>query len=118
MAYSLNLIDYTEVTTGVTANVGVQPSDNCHTIIVQNRDSTNAALVGIVTVGVALTTANSAYLPAGAALTLKIGTIAYRPCGSIGPASQGNTVLRVAAVAGTPILNIQYVNSTQPVGPS
>jgi hypothetical protein len=117
MAYSVNLIDYTEVTTGASADVGVQPSDNCHTIIMFNRDSTDAALVGIVTIGVNLTTANSAYLPAGGALTLRIGTVAYRPCGSIGPASQGNVVLRTEAVAGTPIIGFQYINSSQPVAP-
>lgn len=117
MAYSTNLIDYTEVTTGASADVGVQPSDNCHTIIIFNRDSTNAALVGIVAGGVNLTTANSAYLPAGGALTLRIGTVAYRPCGSIGPTGQSNIVLRTEAVAGTPILNFQYLNSSQPVAP-
>jgi hypothetical protein len=117
MAYSTNLIDYSSITTGASADAPVQPSDNCHTIILYNRDATNAALVGIVTVGVVLTTANSAYLPAGAALTLRIGTAAYRPCGSIGPASQGTTVLRTAAVAGTPALSVQYINSTQPVAP-
>jgi hypothetical protein len=117
MAYSTNLIDYSSVTTGASADAPVQPSDNCHTIIIYNRDATNAALVGIVTVGVALTTSNSSYLPAGAALTLRIGTVAYRPCGSIGPASQGNTVLRTAAVAGTPALSLSYINSTQPVAP-
>lgn len=116
MANSTNLVDYVTVTTGgTTADLGTQPADNCYAIIVLNTDATNAALVGIVNTGTALTSANSALITAGASLTLRIGTMAYRPNGSF---SAGPQRLRVKNNgAGTPVLNFQLQNASQAVGP-
>ena len=112
MALSTNLMDTVEVTTGAaTATVATQPSDNCHTVIVYNEDGTNSALFGFVGTATALTTANSVIVPPGSAVTLRIGTAKYRPCGRFGGIS--SIVMRVKNNgAGTPILSIQFVNST------
>jgi hypothetical protein len=109
MAYSRELITYATDTAGASADVSVQPSDNCHTIIVYNTDATNAVLVGIVASGAALTTANAATIPAGGSITLRIGTYDYRPFGAF---SASTRVIRLAAVAGTPVVSFQYVNAT------
>lgn len=116
MALSTNLIDYSTIVTqnGVTDDVGAQPADNCHTIVVYNTSTTNAARVGIVASGTGLTSGNSALLPAGGSLSLRIGTRVYRPCGAI---ASGSTVVRVEGVAGTPTLSFQYINSAQDIAP-
>jgi hypothetical protein len=114
MAYSRELIDYATDTSGATANVSVIPYDNCHTIIVYNTDATDAVLVGIVANGTALTTANAATIPAGGSITLRIGTAEYRPFGSFGVTTR---MLRLAAVANTPVVSFQMLNSTQAVAP-
>lgn len=112
MALSTNLLDTVEVTTGAaTATLATQPGDNCHTIVVYNQDGTNSALFGFVGTATALTTANSVIVPASSAITLRIGTARYRPCGRFGGVS--STVVRVKNNgAGTPILSFQFVNST------
>lgn len=111
MPMSTNLVDTVEVTTGgTTATLSPQPGDNCHTIIVFNEDGTNSALFGFVGTATALTTANSFIVPAGSAITLRIGTMKYRPIGAFGGLS--GIVMRVKNNgAGTPILSVQYVNS-------
>jgi hypothetical protein len=118
MALSTNTIDYNYQTTagnGTTADATVQPADNCHTITVVNLTAA-VALVGIVASGTALTTANSATLPANGSMTLKIGTVEYRPGGIIGGSDpQRLRINDAGAVAVT--LSMQYLNSTQPVAP-
>ena len=114
MALSTELIDYATDTAGATADVSVQPADNCHTIVVFNTDGTDSALVGIVANATALTTANAAILPAGGSLTLRIGTAEYRPFGKFTAATR---VLRMVAVANTPIVSFQFVNSAGPTPP-
>jgi hypothetical protein len=110
MALSLELIDYVTITTqnGVTDTLSPQPSDNCHTIVVFNTDSTDGALVGIVPTGNALTTSTAALVPAGGSLTLRIGTQSFRPCGSF----TGNRKLKVEGIGATPTVSFQYINST------
>lgn len=117
MALSTNLIDYASITaqSGVTDDVGVQPSDNCHTIVVYNTTADTGVLVGIVPTGTNLTAANSATIPGGGSLTLRIGTRVYRPCGPIG--TGGNVRLRVEGIGGTPVLSFQYINSAQDTAP-
>jgi hypothetical protein len=115
MPVSVNTVDYVRVTAGASAQVGQQPADNCHTIIVYNSDGTDAAVVGILGTGVVASTATAAIVPAGSSLTLRIGTYEWRPHG--GFASTSGVVLKTAAVAGAPILYFQYVNSTKPVAP-
>ena len=121
MAISTNLIDYATDTTanGTTANASVQPSDNCHTIVILNTDGSNSALVGIVDTGTDLTSANSATIIAGASLSLKIGTSQFRPCGSLNNTggSAGPQVLRHEGIGGTPVISFQFLNSTLPVAP-
>jgi len=114
MAYSRELIDYATDTAAGSADVSVQPSDNCHTIIVYNTDAADAVLVGIVANGTALTTANAATIPAGGSITLRIGTYEHRPFGSFTAATRK---LRLAAVANNPVVSFQYVNSTGNVAP-
>ena len=114
MAYSPELIDYVTQTSGGDADVTTQPSDNCHTLIVYNTDAANAALLGIVPNGAALTTANSTSIPAGGTLTLRIGTYEYRPFGTFGT---GTRLLRLKAGAGTPVVIFQYVNSVGNTAP-
>lgn len=117
MPVSTNLLEIVEIaTSGTTATVSPQPSDNCHTITVFNQDTTNAALFAFVSAATALTSANAVIVPAGGAVTLKIGTAQYRPCGSFGGIS--TIVLRVKNNgAGTPTLSIQYLNSSAPTPP-
>lgn len=117
MALSTNLLDTVVVTTGAaTATLAPQPGDNCHTIIVYNQDGTNSALFGFVGTATALTTANSVIVPAGSAVTLRIGTAKYRPIGRFGGVS--NIVMRVKNNgAGTPILSVQFLNSTGDTAP-
>ena len=107
-SYSNELLEAFTQTSGGNANVTTQPSDNCHTIIIFNTDSTNSVRVGIVANGVGLTTANSALITAGSTLTLRIGTYEFRPFGRFTTATR---VLRLLAVAGTPDVNFQYLNS-------
>ncbi len=108
MAYSLELIDVVTQTSGGDANVTTQPADNCHTLIVYNTDAANAVLVGVVPNGAGLTAANATQIPAGGTLTLRIGTYEYRPFGQF----VANTrLLRLKAVAGTPVVIFQFVNS-------
>ena len=115
MALSTNLIDYVSITTqnGVTDNVNPQPSDNCHTIIMFNTSTTNAAYVGVVPSGTNLDATNSATLPAEGTMTLRVGTMIYRPGGRFG----GNMTLRVEGVGGTPTLQFQFVNASREVAP-
>lgn len=112
--FTTELIQAFSDTSGVSADVSVQPSDNCHTMIFLNTDATNAVRIGIVANATALTAANSALLTAGSTLTLRIGTFEYRPFGSFGATTR---VLRLLAVAGTPVVNIQFINATQGVAP-
>ncbi len=117
MATSFSTIDYVYQTTsgsGSTADVTAQPSDNTHTITILNV-SGNVGLVGIVNSGTALTTANSATLPANGSLTLKIGTLEYRPGGIISGA--GPQKLRINDTGSAVTVSIQYLNSTQSVAP-
>ena len=118
MALSLELIDYISLTTqnGVTETLDPQPLDNCHTIVIFNTDTTaaNGTRVGIVPDADALTASNSALIPGGSAITLRIGTSAFRPCGSL---DEGNRKLRVEGVGSTPIVSFQYINSTIPTAP-
>ncbi len=117
MAISTNLIDYaTDTTSTSSADVSTQPADNCHTIVMLNTDGTDSVLVGIVDTGTNLTASNSATLIAGASLSLKIGSNQYRPCGSLNSGT-GPQVLRVEALASTPIVSFQFLNSTLPVAP-
>mgnify|MGYP003112553377 FL=1 len=114
MAYNTELINYVSQTAGGSANVTTQPADNCHTIVVFNSDATNSARVAVAANGTTLTAANSALIPAGGSLTLRIGTSEYRPFGTF---QTSQRVLICAAVAGSPILNFQYLNSTRAVAP-
>lgn len=114
MAVSTELLTIALDTAGVTADVSTQPADNCHTIIVYNTDATNAALVGIVANGTGLTTANAGLVPAGGSLQWRIGTAAHRPFGAFTAATR---VLRLAAVAGNPVIQFQYVNSAGAAAP-
>ena len=53
--------------------------DNCHTVIVYNPSTTTAGLIGQVIAGTLLVAGqNAVTIPAGASLTLAIGTIAQR----------------------------------------
>ena len=114
MAYNTELINYVSQTAGGSANVTTQPADNCHTIIVLNTDGTNSARVAVAANGTTLSAANSALLPAGATLTLRIGTSEYRPFGSF---LTSQRVLICASVAGSPVLNFQFLNSTRAISP-
>ena len=105
--YSRELIQYAADIAGASADVSIQPADNCHTIIILNTSTTDAALVGIVANSTALTTANAALLPAGASLPWPIGGAKHRPFGSFGATTR---VLRVAAVTNTPIVTFQFLN--------
>jgi hypothetical protein len=108
-AYSNELMQSFTQTSGTNADVSTQPFDNCHTIIILNTDGTNSVRVGIVANGVGLTAANSALIPAGATLTLRIGTYEYRPFGRFVSATR---LLRLLASAATPVVNFTYLNST------
>ena len=117
MATSFSTIDYvyqTTAGTSSTVDVTAQPSDNTHTITILNTTA-NVGLVGIVNSGTNLTTANSATIPANGSLTLKIGTLEYRPGGIISAA--GPQKLRISDTGAAVTLSIQYLNSTQSVAP-
>jgi len=107
-AYSNELMQSFTQTSGSNADVSTQPSDNCHTIIILNTDGSNSVRVGVVANGAGLTTANSALIPAGATLTLRIGTYEYRPFGRF---ISSTRLLRLLASAGTPVVNFTYLNS-------
>jgi len=81
-----------------------------------NTDGTNSVLVGIVDDGTNLTASNSATIIAGASLSLKIGTSQFRPCGSLNSGA-GPQILRVEALAATPVISFQFLNATLPVAP-
>ncbi len=117
MSLSSSTIDYNYQTTAGTAttvDATIQPADNCHTITIVNL-SANVALVGIVVSGTALTTANSATLPANGSMTLRIGTVETRPGGVIGPA--GPQKLRINDAGAAVTLSMQYINSTRAIQP-
>lgn len=117
MATSFSTVDYVYHTTGgggSTADIAAQPSDNTHTITILNTSS-NVAYVAIVNSGTALTVNNAASIPGGASLTLKIGTVEYRPGGIISGA--GPQKLRANDNSAAATLSIQYINSTQPTAP-
>ncbi len=113
MAYSPAPADYLTITTqnGVTDQLNPQPADNCHTIILLNLSTTDSALYALQPTGTDLSTANAATLPPGAAITLRLGTEAYR--GRFGV----TYFLLVEGIGATPTLSIQYLNSTVPVAP-
>jgi len=114
MAYSLELINVVTQTSGSDANVTTQPADNCHTLIIYNKDASNAVLVGIVPNGAGLTTSNATEIPAGGSLTLRIGTYEYRPFGQF---TANTRLLRLKAAAGTPVVIFQFVNSVGNTAP-
>lgn len=114
-SYSNEVVDaFTDATTTATADASAQPADNCHTIVVLNTDTTNSVRVGIVANGTALSDANSALLTAGAAITWRIGTAEYRPCGRF---TSSTRLVRVVAIAGTPSVSFQYLNAAGQVAP-
>ncbi len=117
MAFSTDLHNGVVVTTGAaTATAATQPADNCYQVVVYNEDATDSALFGFVTAATVLTATNGFVLPAKSAITLRIGTAKYRPCGPFGGLS--GVVLRTKNNgAGTPVLNFQFVNASGDVAP-
>ena len=116
MPRSTNTIDYNyQTTAGTTVDATKQPTDNCHTIIIVNLTAA-PCLYAIVATGTALTTANSATLPANSSVTLKIGTVEYRTGGIIGTGA-GEQKVRINDAGAAVTLSMQYLNSTQEVRP-
>lgn len=65
--------------TNVAVAATVAVPDNCHSVIVYNPSTTTAGLIGQVGPGVPLVAGtNAVSIPAGASLTLAIGTISQR----------------------------------------
>ena len=99
------------------STTSVQPTtsipDNCHTIIVLNTSAT-AALVGLATPGTVLAAGVSAMtVPAGASLTLAIGTITTRGImDNVRVVGSGLVYASTAAVAVT--LEITYLSAFGP----
>jgi len=93
--------------TGTRQTVGTLPFDNTSSIILLNEDTANAVFViwGNSTAGGALVAASSLLLPGGASVTLSVGTSSVR-----GQASTANTLCFTAA-AGTPVVNVTYVQT-------
>jgi hypothetical protein len=101
------------------SNVGVVPSasvpDNCHTVIVYNPSGATPGLVGRNASGTPLVAGvNAVSIPAGASLTLALGTIAQR--GTMDPAVFGGSGLVYGTTGAVALpLQIAYLCSFGPV---
>ena len=118
MALSPDLVTYQTTTAppGASAEIPVQPFENTHTIILRNTDALVSVLVGIILASGNLSAANSLLGP-GDALTLRIGTAEWRPCGDMQVANAAQQVIKIEGVGGAPDVNVQYLNSTRSVAP-
>lgn len=94
----------------VSVNPGTAIPDNCHTIIVLNTSNATAGLVGRVAVGTALVAGTNAMtVPAGASLTLAVGTITQR--GIMDPATIAGSGLTYGSAGGAITLQILYLSN-------
>lgn len=113
MATSTKTVEFQRVqvaAAGTSVALNPQPYDNTHTIIFYNR-GTNPLLIGFGTAGGAIAAGAGADLPAGAALTWALGTVSSRP-------GEVATNIIIDAVGGAGDCSIQFVQSTQPTGPT
>lgn len=113
MATSKNTVDFQRVqvaAAGTSVNLSPQPYDNTHTVIFYNRGA-NPLLISFGVAGGTIAPGAGADLPVGAALTWALGSVTARP-GAVA------TAIIIDSVGGAGDCSVQFVNSTQQVGPS
>lgn len=103
------------VVTVVTAGTAVAPNpalpDNCHTIIVLNPNAAATVYVAMVVNAAAFSVATAVAIPAGASISLGVGSATRRPVGGTGA---GADVLFCDASVNGSLVNVTYVNGIAP----
>lgn len=107
---------------GANTELTPQPFDNTKEILILNLDSTNEAWAQFSTTTAALTSTTSIRIPAGTAVTLAIGPVGERNplrlAASPSPYQAGHAMrLLMRASAGTPTVNVTYVQARGYVNP-